>query len=160
MRAARAITNQQLSAAEVRLGQVTAKIITDEFQRHSHAARLALVSIENASTTFGLIHLLNSGCRPTDNDLRKFSEAVAATAADSPASVRSLAETVAAHAYYLSALCSVFKDQLQQEEVERACDETEPDEVRFDTLARARRYLGVNDTFARTLVDDFLKAQA
>lgn len=159
MRAARAITNQQLSNAEVRLGQVTAKIVTDEFQRHSHAARLALVNIENADTTYRLIHLLNSGCRPTHNDLCKFSEAATAATADSPASVRSLAETVAAHAYYLSALCAVFNDQLRQEDVERATDETQPDEIRFDALARARRYLGVNDSFARTLVDGFLKAQ-
>jgi len=91
--------------------------------------------------------------------LRKFAGAAISAAAEDSGAIGSLADTVAAHAHYLAALSAVFSDQLRQEEVERACDKTRPLEVRFDTLARARRYLGVNDAFARILIPSFFKAR-
>jgi hypothetical protein len=159
MRVARAITNQQLPTAEVRLSQVTRKLVIDELERHCHAARLTLANAEGSNTAGVLMRLLNAECRPTDDGLREFAGAVTAAIGDYSDTVRALGDTVAAHAYYLAALCTVFNDQLSQADIERACDRTQPAEVRFDTLASARRYLGVNDAFAHMLIESFCQAR-
>jgi hypothetical protein len=75
-------------------------------------------------------------------------------------SIRSLADTVATHTRYLATLAAVFSDQLTEKDIRQATDKATPIEASFATLARARRYLGVNDAFAHMLVEGFRKAWA
>lgn len=158
MRVARAITEQQDLKTEIRLARVTANLVANDLNRHCHAARIALVGIEDANKAAELMRLLDQGCRPVDDHLRKFAEEAKTAAVDCSDTIRSLADAIATHAYYLVALSGFFTDQLPEKDVNRASDKSQPISVRFDALAHARRYLGVNDTFARTLIDAFLEA--
>lgn len=156
MRSARAIVDQRTPDSEVKLGQVTANLVANELARHSHAARLALADTgADAGKAADLLRRLDEPCPPTDEGLRAFAGEVTKAADGCSEPIRSLAESVATHAHYLAALAGVFSDQLAEADIRRATGKQTPVEGQFSTLARARRYLGVNDAFARMLVNGF-----
>jgi hypothetical protein len=161
MRSARAIVDQRTPDDEVKITQVTANLVADELGRHCRAARLALADTgADAAKAVELLRCLDQGCLPTEDGLRAFAAEVVSAAQSCSDSIRSLANTVATHAHYLAALAAVFSDQLTEKDIRRATDKATSTDACLGTLARARRYLGVNDAFARMLVDGFCKAWA
>jgi hypothetical protein len=155
IRAARSIVEEHEPQRPVSLHHVAAKLVGEDVAHRCHAALLALGQMPEGAAAGELVRLLDEGRHSRTGKLRELANDLARSVRSEPDTVRALGYGIATSTFFGACLLEVFTDSFGRR-LECRAEAGLPVAAQLETLARARRYLGVNDTFARALLDSFV----
>lgn len=160
IRTARGVVGTALQPGNARLSRIAAAIVESEMRGTVNWARARLARLDGASATGAArfldewVHTRAPGATPRDRLLQL---ATLAREAGDPDEVGFICSRVLATAQFMVTVLEVFDDDLDYARYDRGRREV-PFAGSFESLARARRRLPVNDRLVREMVHAFRAA--